>query len=179
MEFWNDLYKELAEKITDSLEEVKWVDLWHEQISYLTTELPFPTPSVFLAFNSVHIDDRSLFVQAVNTQIDCYLFFETFSDTYLGAYNQNTALQFLEQLTELHKLLHGTDGKNYSEMRRVDLKREDSGGTGNLYRVSFQCMVYDNSASKQYEDKKVNDLNVEKGKSPEQKQSSVIYDVEL
>lgn len=166
MELWNDLYKELAEKITTKLEKVRWVDLWHEQINYLTTELPFPTPAVFLAFNAVQIDDRSLLAQDVNTQIDCFLFFETFSDTYMGAYNQSSALEFLEQLTELNKLLHGTDGVNYTEMRRVDLKREDSGDTGNLYRISFQCMVYDNSASKQYEDKKANDVDIKQGTTP-------------
>lgn len=178
MELWNDLYKELAEKITQNLDQIQWVDLWHEQVSYLTTELPFPTPAVFLAFNAVDIADRSLLAQDVNTQVDCYLFFETFSDTYMGAYNQGTALEFLEQLTELHKLLHGSDGDNYTEMRRVDLKASDRGDAGNLYRISFQCMVYDNSASKQYEDKQVNDVNIEKGKRPKQEQPPT-YDVEF
>lgn len=175
MEFWNDLYKELAEKITSDLEQIRWVDLWHEQVSYLTTELPFPTPSVFLAFNSVDVEDMGLLSQQINTQVDCYLFFETFSDTYTGAYNQGSALEFLEQLTELHKLLHGTDGENYTEMRRMDLKREDSGNTGNLYRISFQCMVYDNSANKQYEDKEIKDIDIQKGNRPQQTETPTFY----
>ncbi len=219
MEFWDDLYIELAEKITglnivgtvDNIQElsnvtnpkdrdcyivkseneniyrynlktsqfvntnqteagglkkIRWVDLWHEQINYLTTELPFPTPAVFLAFNAVDIADLSLLAQDVNTQVDFYLFFETLSDTYMGSYNQGSTLEFLKQLTELHKLFHGTDGENYSEMRRVDLKREDSGDAGNLYRISFQCMVYDNSASKQYEDTTINDISIQKGQRP-------------
>lgn len=177
MELWNDLYKELAEKITQNLDQIQWVDLWHEQINYLTTELPFSTPAVFLAFNAVQIDDRSLLAQDVNTQVDCYLFYETFSDTYMESYNQNSALEFLEQLTELHKLFHGTDGDNYTEMRRVDLKREDSGDAGNLYRISFQCMVYDNSASKQYKNKEVKDIDLQKGTRPQQNEKP-IFDVE-
>lgn len=33
MENWQDLYKELAEKITDKMPEISWVDLWHNQVS--------------------------------------------------------------------------------------------------------------------------------------------------
>ncbi len=95
----------------------------------------------------------------------------------MGSYNQSSALEFLELLTELHKLFHGTDGDNYSEMRRVDLKREDSGDAGNLYRISFQCMVYDNSASKQYEDTTVSDISIERGERPIENSSNA-FDVD-
>lgn len=146
MEYWTDLYRELAARIGDNLPEVAWIDLWHEQVNYLTEELPFPTPAVFLAFSTVAMDDRGALVQDCNTQVDVYLFYETFSDTYAGSTNQDGALEFLNQLTRIHALLHGSAGQNYSEMRRVDLRREDSGGAGNLYRASFQCLVTDYSA---------------------------------
>ena len=162
MQYWNNLYLEIANKINDNLTQIAWVDLWHEQISYLTTELPFPTPAVFIAFNMLDATDKGLKGQLCNTQIDLYLFYETFSDTYLGSVNQESALDFLKQLTELHKLFHGTSGVNYSEMRRVDMKREDSGDAGNLYRISFQCIVDDMSAMPDTTEELVNDVEVER-----------------
>lgn len=148
MEYWNELYKEIAEKITTMLPEIRWCDLWHEQINYLTEELPFPTPAVFLSFNTLSTEDKGLLVQDCNVQIDMYLYYETFTDTYSGSYNQNAALEFLTELTKLHALFHGKSGENYSAMRRTDMRREDSGDAGNLYRISFECVVTDYSAQK-------------------------------
>ena len=51
MQYWTDLYLELANKIKDNLQQIEWIDLWHEQVGYLTEELPFPTPAVFISFN--------------------------------------------------------------------------------------------------------------------------------
>lgn len=146
MEYWTDLYKEIAARITANLPEIAWVDLWHEQVNYLIEELPFPVPAVFLAFDTIQTDDRGKLIQDCNTQIDMYLFYETFSDTYSGSTNQDSALEFLSQLTRLHALFHGKSGSTFNAMRRVELRREDSGGAGNLYRISFQCLVTDYSA---------------------------------
>lgn len=160
MEYWSDLYLEIAEKITQSRPDIQWVDMWHEQINYLTIEHPFPTPAVFIAFNMLEAEDQGLKAQNCNTQIDIRLYYECFEDTYVGAYNQESAINFLRELTELHKLFHGTSGEHYSEMRRIAMVDEASGDAGNLYRISFACNVYDDSAVKQYIDKEVNDITI-------------------
>ena len=128
------------------MENIRWIDLWHEQVNYLAEELPFPAPEVFIGFNTTGTDDAGRLVQHCNTQIDMYLFYETFSDTCDGSSNQSGALEFLQELTRLHALFHGRSGENYSAMRRGDMSREDSGGAGNLYRISFECLVTDYSA---------------------------------
>ncbi|MEA4981405.1 MAG: hypothetical protein VB066_01680 [Paludibacter sp.] len=166
MQYWTDLYLELANKIKDNIEQIEWVDLWHEQVGYLTEELPFPTPAVFISFILLNADDKGLKGQLCNTQIDFYLFFETFSDTYLGSVNQDSATGFLNKLTELHKLFHATSGINYSEMRRVGMNREDSGGAGNLYKISFQCVVDDMSTMPDITEEEVNDINISRENTP-------------
>ncbi len=179
MQYWSDLYKELAQKITDNLSEIHWCDLWHEQINYLATELPFPTPAVFISFTTMDIEDKGILSQTCNTQIDFYLFYETFSDTYTGAYNQDTALDFLNHLTELHKLFHGTSGDNYTQMRRVDLRREESGDAGNLYRISFHAIVDDTSAVKDYQNKEVNDITIERVAEITNKERYITFEVDV
>ncbi len=160
MEAWTDLYTELAERISAKIPEIEWVDLWHEQVSYLTEELPFPTPAVFIGFSTNSCEDLSQLIQECDTQIDFYLFFETFSDTYQGSYNQAGAIDYLRLLTKLHTCFHGISGINFQTMRRVDTRREDSGGAGNLYRISFNCNLEDASAQKEFNENTVNDIVV-------------------
>jgi hypothetical protein len=162
MEAWTDAYKEIAERINNNIPEIKWIDLWHEQVSYLTEELPFPTPATFLAFNISDIDDLGLLVQNCNMQVDMYLFFETFGDTFHGSYNQDSATEYLGILTKLHTCFHGVSGITFQSMRRVDMRREESGGAGNLYRISFACNVEDASAKVEHDKKTVNELAISK-----------------
>ena len=179
MEYWSDLYLELSKKITDNLTEIQWCDLWHEQISYLTSELPFPTPAVFIAFNMLNVEDKGMKGQICNTQIDFYLYYETFSDTYSGSVNQTSALDFLKQLTEIHKLFHATSGDNYSGMSRIDMKREDSGDAGNLYRISFTCIVDDMSATKQFNENVVSEVTLIRENIPVPVVVEPLFTVEL
>ena len=179
MIYWSELYKEIAEKITANLPDIRWIDLWHEQVNYLMEELPFPTPAVFIDFSTREAKDNGLLVQELLVQTDLHLFYETFSDTYDGSYNQAGALDFLNRLTELHALFHGKHGKHYSEMRRTDISREESGGAGNLYRISFECVVSDYAAKELFNEVQMPDREVESEKElpPAAAQSAPMYDV--
>ena len=92
------LYVELAEKITNQISAIEWVDLWHNQVGFLENEHPFPTPAVFISIRSNSMDDLSQKVQQVNLQIDFYLYYETFADTFKGSFNQSGALGFLDTI---------------------------------------------------------------------------------
>src|SRR5690606_21420551 len=127
MQNWTDLYKELSQKITEGIEAVEWVDLWHNQVNFLEDEHPFPTPAVFLNFRTLNLQDVGERVQQVNLQVDCYLFYETFADTYDGSSNQESALEFLQLLNDLYALLHASEGENYSNMRRLAFNPVDTG----------------------------------------------------
>ena len=160
MQNWTELYKELAAKITGQLPEVRWVDLWHNQINFLEDEHPFPTPAVFLSFRSRNIEDLGFKVQKVQLQVDCFLYYETFLDTFEGAYNKDGALQFIETLDHLHALLHGTEGKQYYSMRRTAFAPVDTGNAGNLYQLSFECLLHDASARKHWGKGKIETTDV-------------------
>jgi hypothetical protein len=180
MTYWSELYTEIAGKITANMPAIRWVDLWHEQVSYLTEELPFPAPAVFIAFNTLGTEDSGKLVQNCNVQVDLHLFYETFSDTYTGSSNQTGALEFLDRLTELHALFHGKHGNHYSEMRRTDMQREESGGAGNLYRISFECIVTDYAAEHLFVEvqQPLREVEIEKVPPPVAPPSEPLYDVE-
>lgn len=167
---WTDIYKELAEIIIRKNEylasipeeyaelrerlmavpDVQHIDLWHEQVNYLTDERPFPSPAVFFEFNTLEVNDNGALVQQLDTQIDLHVFWETFDDTYMGAIMQEEALQFMDLLTLLNMLFHGHAGKSFNTLRKTSINREETGGAGNLYRISFECEVHDYSAQELY-----------------------------
>lgn len=159
MENWPDLYVEIATKINTDITEVLWVDLWKNQVNFLTSEHPFRTPAVFLRFRSLGTKDLGEKQQEVNLQVDFYIYYETFLDTFSGAYNQEGALEFLKIMEKIHGNFHGTAGENYSAMRRVGFNDEESSGAGNLYKISFTCLTQDTSAMKYYEE--TTDINLE------------------
>jgi len=163
---WENLYTELAEKVNNNINQIEWLDLWHNQVGFLVEEHPFPTPAVFFSFRMTSAENLGNKAQDANVQIDMYYFYETFLDTNDGAFNQESALDFLKVTTDLHKLFHGTTGVNYSEMTRVGFAPVDTGSAGNLYKISFSCKVIDETAVKQYDHVVPGDLTITEGENP-------------
>ena len=171
---WDKLYQELAKKVNDTISSINWIDLWHNQVGFLVEEHPFPTPALFFAFRILNVEDLSEHTQNLTLQIDMYYFYETFLDTYQDAYNQNDALDYLDNLTALHKVFHASSGVNYSEMRRIGLAAVDTGSAGNLYRQTFTCTALDTSAFKAFDVVVPGTIEYKKGAAPENKPSFII-----
>ncbi|CAA0248348.1 hypothetical protein [Tenacibaculum maritimum] len=148
---WESLYKEIATRITDNIQSIQWVDLWHNQVGFLEEEHAFPTPAVFLSFRTTGVENQGELVQNVDLQIDLYYFYETFLDTYQGAHNETDALEYLNVLTSFHQLFHGYTPEGFNEMWRISFGAVDTGSAGNLYKVSFSCKFMDESAKRQFD----------------------------
>lgn len=165
MQDWTDLYLELAEVINEKVPAIRWIDLWHNQVNFLSEEHPFPSPAFFMSFRILTAEDLGEKKQKVTFQVDTYIFYETFADTYRGSVNQGTAVEFLKLISATFAELHGTSGENYSEMRRIGFDAVDTGGAGNLYRQSYIATLIDYSAAKKYVDTEVQGLEIEKGEA--------------
>lgn len=163
MQNFQSLYKELADILTDGIPEIRWVDLWNSQVYNLEDEHPFPTPAVFLAFRTNQTADVGNKVQQVRMQVDVFVFYETFLDTFKDAYNQQDALAFLDIMDKINALLHASSGENYSSMRRIAFSPVDTGGSGNLWSITYETELMDYSAIKNYQDITVNGIIVERG----------------
>lgn len=173
-----DLSPELAEELA-AVPDVRYIDLWHEQIDYLEEEHLFPTPSVFIGFNTLEISDVGILAQDIDLQIDLYVFWETFSDTYNDAVMQEDALNYLNLLTLLGMMLHGKSGTHFGTLRRTHVGRVESGGAGNLYRISFECKIRDYTTMEQSSqvDMKNKEISVSAGTVPEIIDNNPLYDV--
>lgn len=149
MQSFKELYLELSILISNKIESVRWIDLWNSQVYNLEDEHPFPAPAVFLAFRANSMSDTGTKVQNVLMQVDVFVFYETFLDTFKGAYNQKDALDFLDIMDQVNQIFHGSSGENYSSMRRVSYSPVDTGGAGNLWNITYNCNVIDYSAQKE------------------------------
>jgi hypothetical protein len=147
MQNWKQLYLELAQKIEVNIPTVEWVDLWHSQVYNLEDEHPFPTPAVFFGFRGNSMKDMGAKIQQVAVQIDVFLFYETFADTYKGGINQTDALAFLDTMDGINKIFHGSTGAEYSSMSRKSFSPVDTGGSSNLYLMTYECLLIDYSAN--------------------------------
>lgn len=178
MQNWKDLYTELCTKLQADVPAIKWLDLWHNQVNFLGDEHPFSSPAVFLDFRILETTDSGEKVQGLRLQVDTYIFYETFADTYLGSWNQESALSFLDIINDVFACLHGTSGENYSEMRRIGFNPVDTGGAGNLYQQSFECTLMDYAAMKAWEDATGNEIGLAVGDTPAKPQDDY-YEIDI
>lgn len=173
-----DLSPELANELAE-VPDVRYIDLWHEQTDNLEEESLFPTPSVFIGFNTLDISDIGILAQDIDLQIDLYVFWETYSDTYNEAVMQEDALKYLNLLTLLGMMLHGKSGKYFGTLRRTHVGRVESGGAGNLYRISFECKIRDYTTMEQSSqvDMKNREISISVGGIPEIIDDNPLYDI--
>ncbi|MBD3748524.1 MAG: hypothetical protein IE931_03415 [Sphingobacteriales bacterium] len=168
MQNFKDLYLELCELLNTKVAAIKWLDLWNNQVDFLEEEYQFPAPAVFLSFRFLDTTDFGTLAQNVSLQVDAYVFYETFANTFKGSFNQDTALEFLDLLNNVYAAIHGTSGTNYSNMRRTGLSALDTGGAGNLYQLNFECELIDYAAIKNFVDADVDEVTVNNESAPEQ-----------
>ena len=130
------LYERMA-----ALPAIEHVDLWHDQVDYLSEEHPFATPAVFFGFTTLNVNDNGELMQTTDLQVDIYVFWETFADTYNDAVMKEEALMYLDLLLMVGLMFHGRSGEHFHQMRRSGTYRQESGGSGNLYRLQFQTNI--------------------------------------
>ncbi|MCT4580825.1 MAG: hypothetical protein N4A35_05350 [Flavobacteriales bacterium] len=147
MKVITEAYKEIATILTNEIADIAWIDMWHNQINFLEDEYAFPFPAVFLSFRAGEMEDISKGDQNIDTFIDVYLAFETLADTYQGAFNQQSALEFGNILQKIHQSLHTRSGVHFGTLRRMSFAPIDTGTGIMLYRVTYNGMIGDCSIS--------------------------------
>ncbi len=154
------LYLEHQNSVLNNLKNIKHIDFWSEQVSFLMEEHPFKAPAVFFAYRSLQMRDLGDKTQKVKMGVDIYYYYETLADTHFGSKNQSKALSFFSELTNIHKLFHGTSGENFSDMKRIGFAPIETGTANLLYLQKFECTVIDDSAQTLLETTKVNNIKV-------------------
>lgn len=145
MQNWKDAYIELCTILKAASDEIQWIDLWHDQITYLEEEYAFQFPAVFIGFRFPDIRDLRDGIQDINGFIEFTVAYHTLADTYDGSENQSSALKFTELLTNLHKNLQTKAGENFSALKRRSIIPIETGSNVIVYRLSYETIIRDYS----------------------------------
>ena len=146
-----NLHLELEQRISGNIPEIKHIDLWSEQVSFMADEHPFKSPAVFFGYRVLSTEDMGEKTQELRLQVDTYLFYETFADTAKGSKKQQKALDFLDLLTKINACFHATFGNYYGNMRRTGFNPVETGGAGILYVQRYELTMTDDSANELYD----------------------------
>ncbi|MEO7977760.1 hypothetical protein [Flavobacterium sp.] len=156
-----NLYLEHEKRVTDNISEIKHIDLWSEQVSFMADEHPFKAPAVFFGYRILSAEDLSEGIQELQIQVDVYLFYETFADTSKGSKKQQKALAFLDLLTKINACFHASNGIYYSSMRRTGFNPVETGGAGILYVQRYVLTMIDDSAKELFLNMKFDHINID------------------
>ena len=156
-----NLYLEHEKRVSDNIPEIKHVDLWSEQVSFMADEHPFKSPAVFFGYRVLATDDQGEKTQELRLQVDVYLFYETFADTAKGSKKQSKSLAFLDLLTKINACFHATFGQYYGNMRRTGFNPVETGGAGILYVQRYELTMTDDSANELYDLMQFTQIEVE------------------
>lgn len=162
---WSAAYKELCDLIATKVPEVKHVDLYYGQENLVDGDgnwMPFRAPAVFLEFNTAQVDDLGQLGQQLLMDITVYLYMETVQDTNAGSAGQRRALEFTGLLRKLHQVLHGTGGEHYGPLGRTALRRVEAPPYVYLYAQTFQCVIMDYAAVRQWPQEDMPPFTVER-----------------
>ena len=179
MKNFKELYLEHSAMINAKLPSIKHIDLWSDQISFLNDTLPFAAPAIFLSYRILRTEDAGSKSQNIQIGVDVFYYYETFAETRIKSKNKDRALVFLDALTEIHKIFHGTSGNNYSNMRRLSMSPVETGTAKLLYLTKFECSTVDDSALVDLELTGVENISITKEKIVRQAPEEYYPDIEV
>jgi len=164
---WIAAAQEIMELMASNIPEIKFIDLWAEQVFTPEDEYPFPTPAAFLEFNVNNIDDVGENVQDLNTHITVYLLYLPTGDTHQGSTGNGDLELFGGLLRDIYRLFQGQGGENFSQAIRISLKREKAAPYEWVYSQTFSCLIRDYGAVKEFIDQEIGDAtSIVKGRIP-------------
>jgi hypothetical protein len=150
------VYLQLAKYINKKVPEIRWVDLWADQL-FSNEKVAYTMPAVFIEIVSNEIETVGKGVQHIKVDILFHLAYDSYAQSYEGSYNQTDALKFGTIMNKLFKAL-----QNYSEleisaaMNRNAIRREPAPPYVYHYVNGFSTILVDDTAAQFAEKEMVN-----------------------
>lgn len=164
---WTEAYKELCLLLDSAVPEIKHKDMWYEQINFPKDDYPYPDRSLFMDIKIDQIETLAQNIQDLECTITFYFVFNTFSETYHGSVNQNTALEFVDICSKLHGTLQGLSGANFSPMDRTkDERFVTREGFLNVREMAYETIIRDYSALKEYRSHVITAIGLDDSEAP-------------
>lgn len=123
----------------------KFIDWWNEQTEF--DEYEFDTPACFIDIFVPKTEAMGQMGTNPTLQIDIYVAFDTFAESYRGSSNQETALEFLEILARVNEQTNGYTAPEVGNLSIINAGPFRTASQRNVYRLSYGTDVIDQSAT--------------------------------
>lgn len=146
MRIVKDVYQHLATYLNDQLSpELKWVDLWYEQILIPELGDAIDYPAIFFEISANEIESNGLWEQRVFLRTSLYIAQVNYGETALKSSNMTKNLYYLEFLGKVHEILQGYEHPETGNLNRVAFQPVRTPTNHIIYRIDYDHVRADNT----------------------------------
>jgi len=144
-----EIYKTLS-PVINGITAIEWVDLWKAQMNRPKEHYPFGFPAVFIGINNISYQDMTLGTKEGRAQIDLYVFFDKYGDTFAGADDQDNSLLILDTLDEIVQTVEDTEGGLFTGLKLSGDEDVSTRYNRPAYILKFECLIYNPVKADEY-----------------------------
>lgn len=142
-------YLELADKIAADVPEIKFIDLWADQLALRTDKdgkYPFNLPAVFIELVCTDISTHNAEVQKMDVQVIVRVAMGSYAESYQKSINRDSALKFGVLLKKVYKCLHAYQSDIFIEqMNRINWGKEQAQPFVYHWSQTYKTAIQDDS----------------------------------
>lgn len=124
---------------------VQWVDVWKAQVGSKDAkelQYPFPFPASFISIKRITWEDMTGDAKEGTVEIDVYLFFEKFGDTFEGATDKDDSFADIDLVETIADDLHWIEDSPFKELTQTAEEDLTDRYERPAHKLSFQTIVY-------------------------------------
>lgn len=139
---------------------VNHIDLWNEQVQFMSQEKPMRMPAVFMEFSPLAWRQHGDGVQRGTMEVRIHIVVGTLARSYDSSHNQDEAIKALAVADKIHAAMHMLDADFMSRPVRINSITDHNHEQIQHFIEVYQMNVVDISARPEYGEAMVNGLVV-------------------
>ena len=108
------IYKAICERLTAQVPDIKYLDLWNNNIASLSGGAVWPRPAVFIEFETIEWKQQQNRARMADIAVRLHVVTDTVSYNGSTDEKQDTALAFFDLLNRINSAMQGLRGENFA-----------------------------------------------------------------
>lgn len=108
------IYKAICARIAEKLPEIKHINLWNNNLAYLTGGALFPRPAVFVEFETIDWQQSLKRVRQADIGVRLHIITDAVLSYGSTDPKEDNALEFFDLIDRLNAALQNLNGENFS-----------------------------------------------------------------
>ena len=138
------IYKAIKTKLKASnAYNMEWIDIWKAQVgTSKEKKYPFNFPAAFISTRRINWSDMVGNVKEGTTQIEVFLFFDKYQDTFDGATDEDDSLLINDTVEQVANDLHWIETDPFKELTEVADEDLTTAYNRPAFKLTFETIIY-------------------------------------